>query len=433
MKNETRRPMRPVRPSRAREGLAPRGAETDPLDVFFADIRDTPVLTAEQEVELGQTMREQRSAMLATLARIPGTSGRIADQWHERAESKLVPHRLSEVHDGRAEIQARLDETLEEIEGALESWNRARSAKGRERAAQRLVQPLIDFDPRTSLMLDWLEELEKDLKRPTHAEESWGLPYEELRPLVRLAAGYRDAYLEARSTFVRHNLRFVVHMAKDARHLGIPFADLIQEGNLGLIRAVEKFDERRGFRFSTYASWWIDQAFRRSFQKDARVVRLPSQLLDRQRHLRAAETRLTAKLGRAPTEMELAEALDVTIDEVALAQRTAEPESSLDLGVGDGEDRSWIDALADESIEEPSTELDRTRCAADVAELLRALPTRERRVLIERFGLGSDEPRTLQALAAEFGLSRERIRQIEKGALERVRGLAERGGLRGHL
>ena len=118
---------------------------------------------------------------------------------------------------------------------------------------------------------------------------------------------------------------------------------------------------------------------------------------------------------------------------MALAQRTAEPESSLDLGVGDEEDRSWIDALADESVEEPSTGLDRARCAADVAQLLRVLPTRERRVLIERFGLGSDEPRTLQALAAEFGLSRERIRQIEKGALERVRGLAEREGLRGHL
>ncbi len=428
------RPMRPVaRKSRPRRGLAPKGGIHDPLEVFLRDIRDTPVLTADQEVSLGKTMREQRGALLATLARIPGLGLSLESQWNARLGAGLVPHRLSEIHDGSTANEALVTEAFASTQKELKRAFHSKSEAVRARASRKLVQLLIDFEPTMNVQLEWLEKIEEDLARPATARERWRLPAAELRSLVGLAAQYRDAYLEARATFVRHNLRFVVHMAKSARYLGVPFGDLIQEGNIGLIRAVEKFDERKGFRFSTYAAWWIDQAFRRLYQKDARMVRVPSRLLDLHRHLRVAESRLAARLERDPTEQELAIEMEISDQELAAVRRTVEPEASLDITTGDEMDRSWVDKLEDNSAANPIEDLDQNSCTERVKSLLGSLSSRERRIVSKRFGLGEREPQTLQSLADELGLSRERIRQIEKVALARIRGEAELQGLREYV
>ncbi len=413
------------RPNTKPASAAPRPDE--PLEYFLQDIRDTPVLTAEQERTLGREMRESRLALRATLAGLSGVASRLVRDWRERERNGHVPHLLSERHEPGSESDEDLPRLIDSIERSV-----ARK-RGMGPASAELRRKVEAFDPLTSLQIGWVDELQHDLESMPRPGVSWGLPVKELRRAHEDAKAHRERHLDARSTFVRHNLRFVVHMAKDFRSLGLPFSDLIQEGNLGLIRAVEKFDERRGFRFSTYAAWWVQQAFHRCFQRDGRVVRLPATLLDRQRHIRTEEARLFGLLGRSPTSTELAEALGVEEAGIEQALRTREAESSLEAPVGDDGARSIGDLLADEEATDPVQELDGRRYERTVQQLLRPLDNRERQVLQGRFGLGRSDAKTLQVLAEELGLSRERVRQIEKHALARIRRVADARGLRERL
>ena len=241
---------------------------------------------------------------------------------------------------------------------------------------------------------------------------------------IRRVTSANRAATEARNDFVRANLRLVVSIARRFNHGRMALADLIQEGNLGLLKAVERYDYRRGFRFSTYASWWIRHAISRALADKGREVRLPVHMIDAQHRLTKARRALTGQLGRQPTSEELAEATQMPVDKIE-KMRTwlLEQSVSLDKPVGDEEGRVLGEILEDPDREDvsPTADLEWAALTTEVRELLGELRPIEADILRQRFGLENDQELTLKEIGDKYNLSRERIRQLQEQALTKMR------------
>ena len=303
-------------------------------------------------------------------------------------------------------------ELVEEVDPALAAA--AELERVAEKRGRRRPKTALDLKP--EMTTDSLQLFLKDIGkvRLLTAQEEVGL-----------AKRIERGDLDAKEKMVESNLRLVVSIAKNYRNQGLPFLDLIQEGTLGLVRAAEKFDYRRGFKFSTYATWWIRQAIARALADKARAIRIPAHVVEKLNKIGRAERKLVTEFGREPAAEEIAEVTGIELEEIESIKRFAQAPVSLEQPVGDEEESEFGQFIADERAESPYERAAEILTNEALRDALEKLSYRERHVLELRYGLGGERPRTLDEVGRTFNVTRERIRQIESQSLKKLQHLRE--------
>lgn len=238
---------------------------------------------------------------------------------------------------------------------------------------------------------------------------------------VDLAKRIKKGDKKARTHMINANLRLVVKIAQDYSGYGLPISDLISEGNIGLMKAVERFDPQKGGKLSTYAAWWIKQSIKRALANQSKTIRLPVHMVDKIAKMRRISTMLAEALGREPTDEELADEIGLPRRKLAMLKQASQRPTSLDAPVNEGEATEFGEIIGDERASNPFDTLSDKNMATQLDGLLDVLDERERRIIDERFGLTGKQPMTLEEVGREFGVTRERIRQLQNAALSKMR------------
>jgi RNA polymerase primary sigma factor len=442
-------------------------AAGDALGLYLQQMAAIPMLNRRQELELAQRLerirRRYRHAALCSwwvVSRVLDTFERgLAGQVNLERSVDVVPS-LGLTHEG---IRARLPHHLPELRRLMDEGTAAfrhtltGKAAGRKRARRQgrallrqAVRLAEELSPSTELIDGWVQELAAlaaradDLARQVQATPDDPRVRSELQGAVlqaratpaelgRLLAVVRrrQALLhQVRRELAQANLRLVVSIAKRYRNKGLAFADLIQEGNSGLMRAVDKFDHRLGFKFGTYATWWIRQGVTRALADHSRMVRIPCHRIPILSAIEQARGELMVRHGRAPSEEEVAATLGMTVKDLRTLTAVGRAPVSIQEAFGEDDD-TWASFLSDEAAPSPGEQADAHLLKERVAEVLRCLAPRDREVVELRFGLIDGQARTLDEVAQVLGITRERVRQIEGRALDRLRQPGRREQLAG--
>ncbi len=440
------------------------GGPDDALGLYLRQMGAIRLLTRAEELAIATNLERHRTRFrIAALscahivARAWTTLARV-HQGHAPIDPTIDVYSTEEMRLSREQILKRLPHHLPLVERLLrkEAHEFAagldptdRKAKrewrvGRYRRLRKLQRLMAELSPRTELIEHWVDELtdmademkhlvraaknaataaerakrERDLR---DAQEKVHLTPDELIGLVRVLKKRRQSYQRVRRELAEANLRLVVSIAKNYRNRGLPFADLIQEGNRGLMRAVDKYEHRRGFKFGTYATWWIRQGVQRALADHARTVRVPCHQIGLMAKIERTRSEMSIATGREPTIEELSQALGVKAEETRSLRVVGRAPVSLHEPIGGDGERALEDFLSDGETPNPGDHVDQRLLRDRIGEVLRSLAPREREVIELRFGLKDGTPRTLDEVAKQYGITRERIRQIEARGLLKLR------------
>jgi RNA polymerase sigma factor (sigma-70 family) len=418
----------------------------EPLDAYLRQIQQIPLLDREDELHLARQIEETEVRSLELLHRFSAVSGFYLNAARNPFREETAP--AAEPGNARKQWIAQAEQLEAQIREARQILIRSRAARDALERVEDLRTCQIRHWDRLGIkrrtVLSWLalleplahpaRQLDHDLRAKSQSarENAAGFfvnhglhPAEFLQTLSAATAEFHKS-IRARNRLVEANLRLVIHIARTYTQRGLALADLVQEGNIGLTRAAERFEHQRNLRFSTYAGWWIRQAVTRALADQSRTVRIPAHLSEQIRQLNRVHRQLQADLGREVTAAELAQETGLAPERVEEMLRLQQSTLSLDAPIGEDSDSVLGDVIPDESAPDPAAVGDEARMGRILSSALRGLAERERTVLELRFGLGTESPQTLEEIGARFGVSRERIRQIEALALKRLRRLGER-------
>ncbi|MDJ0788216.1 MAG: sigma-70 family RNA polymerase sigma factor [Myxococcota bacterium] len=407
------------------------------MESYFQEIGGTRTLKREEEVVLAKDLEATTAELRFALYSVPLSARHVIRRWDELRSLSHTGAKLSESagDEDTGEIAARVERAVERLRKQLKrrdglfgetstkptQMDRIDKNLRKELDEAQLSLALVgELRERVRAVAREVRRQRKGSRRLAELEAETGLVKTEFMTRWNAVEEAQDRMTAVKNRFIEHNLKLVVAIAKDYRNLGLSFPDLIQEGNLGLIRAVEKFDHRRGFKFSTYAVWWIRQALVRAIQNHSRTIRLPSHVHDRLQRSQRVKAELTGKLGREPTVAELAPALGTDSDSLEALDRLSREAISLESSVA-GTEKRLEDFVPDALSDKPDGGIDDDRMRLGVGHLIGALSDREQLILRLRYGLGGEEEHTLEQIGQSLGLSRERVRQLEARALKKLR------------